>query len=433
MGLFGGGDAKTQETNPYKGLPDWAKNYYQGDLRRTEDLLGEGADIYEDLANNPQQFSGMDTQEKAALGAVTGEARQGQGLLDQGAKLVKDSSKFLDPKQKKIGKALDVAQGYFGRAEDALGGEKYESDYLDDVVKTTLKGMDRNAMRESVTRGASEAAFGGLSGTRGAVESAVAGSLHGIDRAATEAKLRSDAEKFAAEMGISEAEALRLLGSASYDAASDEAKIVNDAQQFSASHGLKQAAGLGDMASTGMDVAKAEAAARGTYGSMRRGIKDQNAEAERTAGRDAASWYGDLFNASRTLPGTQGGTTSVSGGGPSAINQALGTASTVAGIWSAVSDERAKEDIRRDDSSGLDKLRGLETYEYRYRDGYGDRSPTSGLMAQDLERSGIRGAVKTRKDGIKVVEPYAILATVVKAVRELDARTRPGAGLGEAT
>jgi hypothetical protein len=152
-------------------------------------------------------------------------------------------------------------------------------------------------------------------------------------------------------------------------------------------------------------------------------------DAKRNAKKDAMSWYTDVFNSSRQLPSTGGGTTTGQQPGKSPISNILGAAASAAGIWSAMSDERVKEDIEVEDHA-LDKLRDLDAYSYRYKDGYGHtREETTGLMAQDLERSGIVGAVRERSDGVKMVEPYAVLATVVAAVRELDDRTRSNAGL----
>lgn len=51
-------------------------------------------------------------------------------------------------------------------------------------------------------------------------------------------------------------------------------------------------------------------------------------------------------------------------------------------------------------------------------------------MYQDVENAGITGATMETVKG-KQVDPYPVLATVVKAVQELDARTRGGAGIGE--
>ena len=90
----------------------------------------------------------------------------------------------------------------------------------------------------------------------------------------------------------------------------------------------------------------------------------------------------------------------------------------MAGLF-MMSDERVKEEISEATESALDKLENLSAKEYKYKDGFGHtRTRTTGLMAQDLEKAGIEGAV-TEIDGVKHVDPYPVLATVVQAVNEL--------------
>lgn len=351
----------TQTQNPYAGMPDWVTKYYQEDAQTGSGVLDSAAGIAEWLAKNPSQVVGMSDDEKAALDGILGQTNKSMGLLDD--------------------------------ARSAIGGDKYMSGYTDDVVDTTLAGMDRNYARDMAARGASEASIGGMGGTRAAVADALGGQLHGMDRASMEAKLRDDAFRFGSEMGLNEAGALESL------------------------------------AGSGMSTAGQAGQFQSTYGAMDRDLKQKQLEANRESGRDAMSWYTDVFNSTRQLPQTGGGVSTGTQPGKSLFSNILGAASTAAGIWSAVSDERVKEDIEVEDGA-LDKLRDLDAYRYRYKDGYGHtRGETTGLMAQDLERAGIVGAVVERGDGVKTVEPYAVLATVVAAVRELDDRTRSNAGL----
>ncbi len=361
-GLFKPKQQTTTSTqNPYAGLPDWVTKYYQEDAQTGSGILDSSAAIAEWLSKNPSQVVGMSDDEKAALDGILSQTNKSMGLLDD--------------------------------ARAAIGGDRYMSGYTDDVVNTTLAGMDRNFARDVAARGASEAAIGGIGGTRAAVADALGGQLHGMDRAAMEAKLRDDAFRFGSEMGLNEAGALESLAGA------------------------------------GMSTAGQAGQFQSTYGAMDRDLRQKQLEANREAGRDAMSWYTDVFNSTRQLPQTGGGVSTGTQPGKSLFSNILGAASTAAGIWSAVSDERVKEDIEVEDGA-LDKLRDLDAYRYRYKDGYGDtREETTGLMAQDLERAGIVGAVRERGDGVKVVEPYAVLATVVAAVRELDDRTRSNAGL----
>lgn len=352
----------TQRTDPYSGLPDWVLDYYKEDAQTGSGILDSSAKIAEWLSNNPQQVEGMSANEKAALDGILGQTNKSMGMLDD--------------------------------ARGAIGGDRFMSGYTDDVVDTTLAGMDRNYAREVASRGASEAAIGGIGGTRAAVADALGGQLHGMDRAQMEAKLRDDAFRFGTDAGFNEAALLESL------------------------------------AGSGMQTASQAAQFQSTYGAMDRELRQKQADANREAGRDAMSWYTDVFNSTRQLPSTGGGTTTGTQPGKSLFSNLLGAASSAAGIWAAVgSDERIKEDIEPEHDA-LDKLRDLDAYRYRYKDGYGHtREETTGLMAQDIERAGIVGGVREREDGVKVVEPYAVLATVVQAVKELDDRTRVNAGL----
>jgi hypothetical protein len=351
----------TSKQNPYDGLPDWATDYYKDDAATGGAVMDSAAGIADWMAKHPQQIAGMSPDERAALDGMMGQTNTAMGQLND--------------------------------ARDALGGDRYMSGYTDNVVDTTLAGMDRNYARDMAARGASEASIGGMGGTRAAVADALGGQLHGMDRAQMEAKLRDDAFRFGSEMGLNESGQIESL------------------------------------AKSGMDVAGQAAATQGAYGAMTREQQQAQMDAKRNAKKDAMSWYTDVFNSSRQLPSTGGGTTTGQQPGKSPISNILGAAASAAGIWSAMSDERVKEDIEVEDHA-LDKLRDLDAYSYRYKDGYGHtREETTGLMAQDLERSGIVGAVRERSDGVKMVEPYAVLATVVAAVRELDDRTRSNAGL----
>jgi len=353
--IFGASEQETtQSTNPYKGLPSWATDYYRRDIDRGEGLIDSAGAIAEARAYDPAQIAGMHPDEIAAIEAMMGENAQAQGLVDRGV--------------------------------DALGGERYMSGYTDDVVDTTLAGMERRAQREQAERGASMASVGGMSGTRGGVADALAQQLSTMDQAEMEARLRDGAFRFGSEMGLQES------------------------GQFS------------DLAGAGLDFQNTASQWQGTGGETARGIEQQREDLP----EDTLNWYTQIFNGSRQLPSTGGGTTTGTEPGPSIASQALGAASTAAGIWSglgALSDERAKDDIETE-SDALGKLRGLDAFSYEYKPGLGQREGrTTGLMAQDLERAGITGAVVDGEDGLKRVDPYPVLATVVQAVRELDRRT----------
>lgn len=432
--LFKKKDVKTtseSKVDPYGGLPDWAKNYYQADADRATNTINSAASTRDWLAANPQQFASMSPQESAALNSMLGQSTASMGLLDQARAGLSSDTYGGAEGDAEFEAAL---RGYEGGGYDplaALDGERYRSSYTDNVVDTTLAGMDRNADRDRMMRGASESAIGGTGSTRAAVADALSGQLHGMDRAATEAQLRDDAERYAMEMGMTEAEFLDSMNRFGADYGLSEAGLRDDRRRFESDNVYRKSDALGNLAMSGMDVASTRANYQGAFGAMEREITDKRSAAARAAPMDAQSWYTDIFNSTRQLPstGAQSQSQVNTAPGKSPFQQILGAASTAAGIWSSLSDERAKEDIEREEGA-LDKLRDVETFSYRYRDGLGLPSDmTTGLMAQDLERAGIVGAVVERPDGLKEVQPYAVLATVVQAVRELDARTRSQEGL----
>lgn len=349
------------ETNPYDGLPSWATDYYKSDIKAGEKLMTDAAAVRDWMAANPEQILGLSDNEYNALETILGGAA---GATD-----------------------------YIGKAERAMSGDQYRDPYLDNVVDTTLEGIRREAQREQVARGSSEASFGGLNGTRAAVADALAQELTGKTMASTEAQLRSDAERFAAEMGLSSSQVLAGLG-----------------QQY-------------------FDIAKDTGAAQGSVGALERELEQAQLTANRTNQQQAIDWYTSIFNSTRQLPSTMGGTTSGASTqpGPSPLAQGLGTAASAAALWTAISDERVKENVEPVQNA-LDKLRKLEAYEYDYIDGIDQPAGRhTGLMAQDIEKADIKGGTFDGEDHIKRVQPYSVLATVVQAVKELDARTMPEA------
>lgn len=347
----------TQISNPYAGLPKFVENYYRDDIRRTENQYPALNEIRNDMIRNPREIVGISDEETMALENIMGASDN-------------------------LSLNLDEARGM-------ISGEDFMSGYTDDVVDTTLAGLQRQFDRDRVARGASQAAIGGLSGSRAGVADAVAESLHGLNMSQVEAQLRDNAYRFGVGAGGNAASML---------------------------------AGLADQEFQG-DLT--ETSTMGAYGALGRDLAQQEADVEYTRRADPWNWYNSQFDTIRDLPGTGGGTTTQQQPGPSAASQLLGGAATAAGIWSMLSDERAKEEIE-EHSDALSLLRDIPAYTYRYRDGLGHtKSRTAGLMAQDLEV--IEGAVSEREDGYKVVDPYPVLATVVQAVRELDARTREAA------
>ena len=282
----------------------------------------------------------------------------------------------------------DTGGDYLSGIRDQLGrlGRDYEDPYLEDVVGTTLAGMDRQAARERLAREGRAAAVGGTSNTRAAVADALAGQLHGMNRAEMEAKLRSDAKRYGDEMTM---------------------------EDIAASRGL-----LEGLLGGGMKVG----GALGSIGEREFDYETQKANEE----KDRLSWLGSMFGQANPLgvgAGTGTTTQTTAQPGPSTFSQILGAGAQVAGAFLGLSDEEAKEKIVPMEV-GLDALRDVTPATYEYKAGMPTtkKGRTAGLMAQQLEH--IPGAVEFGSDGYRRVDPYPVLATVVQAVKELDARTK---------
>lgn len=369
---MGGGEREETSTtisSPYAGLPSWAAEYYRDDMALAQQGLASATEIRNFLARNPRAIEGLSEEELGALDRL-----------------------------------VSAADGFGVSIDDAvamIGGDQFASAYTDDVVDTTLAGIQRQSDRERMRRGASEASIGGLSSTRAAVADVLAEESTARTMAETEAQLRDQAHRFGVQAGFTGADTL---------------------------------AGLAERE---FGVERTVSSAEGALGAMGRELRQQQSDEIRTAGQQAHSWWTDVFSAARQTPatGSTSSSTVATTPGPSPLSQAMGAAATAAGIWAKLggSDERIKENIEPA-GGALEKLRMVPSHTYTYRPEFEDigfsvpgahLGRTTGLMAQDMEKAGIEGAVQ-EVDGVKMVNPYPVLATVVQAVRELDARTSPG-------
>jgi len=362
--IFGGKDKTTSQTSdPWQNMPDWLKEAYQDSADRGADIYDDSERIAAAMNDNPRKIAPVNINEKRAVSGVLKENQQAQRLYDKSADL------------------------------DGLR-EMYEDPWMEDVVGTTLAGMDRYQDREQSQRATMEASIGGPNNTRMAVADALAQQLGGMDRASMEAKLRSEGFTTAAGLGLQASGRLEALGTA------------------------------------GLSAQELASRYQGTLGETERLRAQQQLDANRNSGQEANSWLAQIHNATSPGRAPTGVVTTGSQPGPGTGQQILGTAATAAGIWAALSDENAKEDIKLDESSGLEKLAKVPSYEYKYKAGLGHKGEarTAGILAQDLENAGIMGAVHERADGLKEVDALPVLSTVIQAVRELDVRTR-SAGL----
>jgi hypothetical protein len=250
------------------------------------------------------------------------------------------------------------------------------------VVATTLAGMQRQADRDRLAREGQAAAVGGLSNTRAAVADAVAGQLTGMNMAEMEAKLRSEGLRWGQEQDLAETDLANQIGGQMFD------------------RGVTTSGALGSIAE------------------QERALEQAQLDANREGGKDALSWLSSLFSGTQYDKGPVGSTQTSTQPTASPFQNILGAGASLAGAW-LQSDEDVKENIAPVEGSALDKLRDLRVVEYDYKPGYGHTDKrTTGLIAQDLEKAGITGAVRQR-EGTREVDAYTVLATVVGAVQEL--------------
>lgn len=445
----------SQYLDPAGGALSNAKRFTQ----RARGQVGGAQDSVDTTQNIVNNAGGLIT---TGTGYATDDT-----LSDQAAGAASDRTASLQ--------ALEAA----GFDIDALR-DKYQSGYTNDVVDTTLAGMTRAADRERLRRESQNAGIGGTSNTRMAVADAMAQELTGEAMGRTEAQLRDDAFTRAMEGAFGEAGleleragTLDQLGRTELDRAGvfdklaqtglDRGSLLDqlartrlgqaDSQRGITADTLDigeflrglggderdRAAALANLASTGADIGSTQAnlyntlansrAARavtkagmwGGIGETRRGLAQDQLDENRTSQQQSLGWLADLFAGTQAPKGPGVTETTAVTPTPSPFQSALGLAATAAGAF-LQSDERVKEEIEPL-ASGLDAIRELYPSSYSYKPGFGHvEGRTAGLMAQDVERAGIPGAVR-EFGGVKHVDPYPILATVVQAVRELDART----------
>lgn len=454
--MSSGPKTQTVVNDPWKNMPKWLEDAYKKDTSERERMMKEAEKL------GPREILDMNDTERQAynklqrqLGRRDQEGREArelaegvdgdfagnyEGLLDEYG--LKDRSGDLGG----FDGGYDPTDLYSGdRLTEMIGDKDFGLSYTDDVVDTTLAGMDRQTERERLARQSRQAATGGTSNTRSAVEDAVAGQLSGMNRAQMEAELRDSAERYGGEMLLKQAGLLDESDYRKAEMADDAARFLSEQnlteqemEEMSKRFGMEFDKGLADStqgafeggANFEMDRAKmldemTDSAMRrniggyelrNAFGEKQRGIDQANADKERTQ----LEWLMGLRTGSNNKGATPtGDTQTTTTPGNSAMQNFLGIGSSLLGGWMALSDETKKHDIADPEGSALEKLAGLSAKEYQYDEGFGHTTDrTSGLMAQDIEKAGITGAVK-EIDGVKHVDPYPVLATVVQAVNEL--------------
>jgi hypothetical protein len=158
----------------------------------------------------------------------------------------------------------------------------------------------------------------------------------------------------------------------------------------------------------------------GAIGETGRELEQAGMDEERTAEQQSQSWLADLLAGTQMNYGPTGSTQTQQQQRPSTFSSILGAGTTLAGAF--LSDEDTKQEIVPMEV-GLNALKDVTPRTYEYKDDMPTtkKGRTAGLIAQELEH--IPGAVEMGDDGYRRVDPYPVIATVVQAVKELDART----------
>lgn len=118
---------------------------------------------------------------------------------------------------------------------------------------------------------------------------------------------------------------------------------------------------------------------------MNQAQRAQDLQAALQSRQNAIQGYGGIVSAGSQRYAADQGV-------PSQGERMFGLGSGLASM-AMMSDRRAKTEIEPADDDAAKILRGLKAYRYRYKDSRNGEGPQLGIMAQDLERSGLRQAV----------------------------------------
>lgn len=290
---------------------------------------------------------------------------------------------------------------------------KYLNPYTQNVVDTTLAGMDRasaGALQANDDASRSQGAWGG---SRSGVQQAVLQSENIRNKAATEANLRSTA--YTTATGQAQADNQSVLQAALANQSKDTTANAQNIQVGTANQNASLAgANLGLQAGTAMQGLGDSITNSAGKNSLLASQLGANARGVEQAGIDAAKGqFDERYNAPLTALNTRmaalgmspyGKTTTSEGtsqGGTSSNTtmQALGIGAALLPMM--FSDRNVKKDVKR-----LGKVPGseLNAYEFKYKKGFMGRDMPKqvGLMAQDVEKK-VPGAVKKVKVGDKSV------------------------------
>lgn len=303
------------QKDTWKSLPRWARRRIRRESDLAEGIQADAATVAEDLASNPYQKRDVSKREINANKNVQESAREAGGRSDAAYDLL--SGTAAD-----VGSDIDAdiagLREYDEDHDYQAYRENWENPYLDDVVDTTLAGMDRENARKQNLRIAQENASGGTNNLRTAVADAIAAAEYNSTRAETESGLRSDAFNTASDYAFKEAE-----GQLDLDKAANETTMdVSDLRLDMADLTFDEAKALEEITQQSYERDSNAASWQATLGQAKRGIADDNALLEHQAAPEALDWYTGIY-----------GSTKGSGGAASGGSSSSSTTRTDDGDW----------------------------------------------------------------------------------------------------
>ena len=196
-----------------------------------------------------------------------------------------------------------------------------------------------------------------------------------------------------------------------YDRSSDAARAADEISRFNTQMSQSQANRAVD------DRNRAQAINLGA----KQGIADANVDTRNRQEQINKGLPLDIFNA-RLGKATQAGNAGLRAGQLESEdkNSTLSTIGSIASLAAlAFSDEELKEDIRPIDSASI--LDDIGSYSFNYKDEAHGEGRKTGVLAQDLERAGLGGAVEDTSQG-KVVDYGQLGGTLMSLLADVSNR-----------
>lgn len=395
-------------------LPAWVDSASQGNYA-----------FAEQVANRPfQQYSGP------TVAGQTGTEQSAVPILQQG---MAGANSAYGAAQQAIGGVAGYKPQMVGgpaavgdvKAQTLPGTDlsKYLNPYTQNVVDTTLAGMDRASSATLQANDDASRSQGAWGGSRSGVQQAVLQAENIRNKAATEAGLRSTA--FNTATGLAQADNQSMLQAALANQGKDTTANAQRIQVGTANQNAGLAgAQLGLQAGTAMqgvgdsitNSSGKNALLASQLGANERGVQQAQLDANKAQ-------FEEAYNAPLTALNTRlaalgmspyGKTSTTTGtqqGGTSSNGLLTGIGAVASFLPLMFSDRNVKKDVKR-----LGKVPGsdLNAYEFKYKKGFMGRDMPKqvGLMAQDVEKKVPKAVHKMRVGGksVRAVDYQAAIA-----------------------